>query len=121
MGVRVQRDTDVGVAHDVLQRLGVHAALRHVGAERVPAHMGRDLGHLPVVLPGKLSPDILEAPRPVRASQRHPVPAQIEEAASAVNDLCHLGHRPGGDQAAETVVHVGRHGDFPLAADGLGV
>ena len=35
VGIVSERHLDVGMAHDVLQRLGVHALVRHVGAERV--------------------------------------------------------------------------------------
>lgn len=35
MGVIVQRHGDVGVAHDVLQRLGIHTGVCHAGTERV--------------------------------------------------------------------------------------
>ena len=42
MGIGVQRDADIRVTHDILQGFGVHAALCHVGAEGMAAHMGRD-------------------------------------------------------------------------------
>ena len=35
MGVIVQRHGDIGVAHDVLQRFGIHTGVCHTGAERV--------------------------------------------------------------------------------------
>ena len=35
MGVIVQRHGDVGVAHDVLQRLGVHTGICHAGTEKL--------------------------------------------------------------------------------------
>ena len=46
MGVSIQRDSDVAVSHNVLQRLGIHAGFGHIGAECVSAHVGRDFGHL---------------------------------------------------------------------------
>ena len=36
MGVVVQRHGDIGVAHDVLQRFGIHTGVCHAGTERVP-------------------------------------------------------------------------------------
>ena len=50
MGVVVQRHGDVGVAHDVLQRLGIHTGVCHTGTERVPERMGGDIGQLLLVL-----------------------------------------------------------------------
>lgn len=37
--ISVQRDTDIAVPHDILQRFGVHARLRHIGTERMSADM----------------------------------------------------------------------------------
>ena len=50
MGVIVQRHGDVGVAHDVLQRLGVHTGVCHAGTERVPEGVRGDVGQLLLVL-----------------------------------------------------------------------
>ena len=46
MGIGVQRDADIRVIHDILQGLGVHAALCHVGTEGMAAHMRRDFRKL---------------------------------------------------------------------------
>ena len=50
MGVVVQRHGDVGVAHDVLQRLGIHTGVCHTGTERVPEGVGGDVGQRLLVL-----------------------------------------------------------------------
>ena len=42
--IGIKRDADIGMAHYHLKRLRIHAALRHIGTERVSANMGRDLG-----------------------------------------------------------------------------
>ena len=47
--VGVQRHADIAVSHDILQRLGIHSGLCHVGAESVPTHMGCDLRQLHTV------------------------------------------------------------------------
>ena len=44
MGVIVQRHGDVGVAHDVLQSLGIHTGVGHPGTERVPEGVWGDAG-----------------------------------------------------------------------------
>ena len=54
MGVGVQRNADVAVAHDVLQRFGIHPVLSRPGAEHMPADMGRDLRQLHRQGPGIL-------------------------------------------------------------------
>lgn len=46
MRVGVQRHPDIAVPHKVLERLWVHARLRHVAAVGVSADMGRDVRHL---------------------------------------------------------------------------
>ena len=50
MGVIVQRHGDIGVAHDVLQRFGVHTGVCHAGTERVPEGVRGDVGQLLLVL-----------------------------------------------------------------------
>ena len=58
MGVIVQRHYNVGVSHDVLQCLGVHARVYHSGTECMPHgvrrhHIGQRLLVALVVLLGK--------------------------------------------------------------------
>ena len=50
MGVIVQCHGDVGVAHDVLQRFGVHTGVCHAGTERVPEGVRGDVGQRLLVL-----------------------------------------------------------------------
>ena len=47
MGVVVQRHGDVGVAHDVLQRFGIHTGVCHTGTERVPLWHNKDKSENP--------------------------------------------------------------------------
>lgn len=46
MGIGVQRDADIRVTHDILQGFGIHAALCHIGAESMAAHMRGDFRKL---------------------------------------------------------------------------
>ena len=39
MGVNIQRHADVRMAHDILQRLGIHPGFGHIRAESVPAFL----------------------------------------------------------------------------------
>lgn len=84
MGVRVQRDTDVGMAHEILQRLGIRAGFSHGRTKRVSAYMGRHLRHRFRMHLDELIPDAPEAVGPVLAGQRHPVPVYEHKPALAV-------------------------------------
>ena len=44
MGVHIQGNACVRVAHQILQILNVHACVGIVGAKGMPEHMGRDVG-----------------------------------------------------------------------------
>ncbi len=48
MGVIVQRHGNIGVAHDILQCLGVHSSVSHTGAEGVPIEYNKDKSENPV-------------------------------------------------------------------------
>ena len=119
MGVIVQRHGDVGVAHDVLQRLGIHTGVCHAGTERVPEGVRGDVGQLLlvllVVLPHKAPNHVVI----VHAHFRHPVPFEKQEVGVPV-------HRDGGflspifQHPLQRPVDRLTHGDFPIAALGLG-
>lgn len=49
MGVVVQRHGDVCVAHDVLQRLGIHTGVCPTGTERVPLRYNKDKSENPIL------------------------------------------------------------------------
>ena len=119
MGVVVQRHGDVGVAHDVLQRLGIHTSVCHTGTERVPEGVRGDVGQLLLVLLVVL---LHKAPNHVvivHAHFRHPVPFEEQEVCVAV-------HRDGGFLAPvlqhplKRLIDRLTHRDFPVAALGLG-
>ena len=44
VSVDIQRYLRIRVTHQVLQILDVHSGVRHIGAEGMPQHMGRDGG-----------------------------------------------------------------------------
>ena len=119
MGVIVQRHSDIGVAHDVLQRLGIHTGVCHTGTERVPEGVGGDVGQLLLVLLVVLLHKVFEHTVIIEAHFRHPVTSEKQEVGIAV-------HRDGG--FLPPVLHyplqrpVDRltHGDFPIAVFGLG-
>ena len=67
MGVGIQRNPDVAVAHNVLQRLGIHAGFGHIGAEGVSAYMWCDFGHLHLVNAVILVANVLKILHPMYA------------------------------------------------------
>lgn len=66
MRVGVQGNTNIAVSHDIRKGLGVHTGLRHIGAERVSANMGRDLRYLHFVDFVVLLADALEILLPLK-------------------------------------------------------
>ena len=83
--VGVQRHADIAVSHDILQRLGVHTGLSHVGAESVPTHMGRDLGQLHTIGLVVLGNHMLHVLLPMERHHWHIVLVQTEEPCMAVD------------------------------------
>ena len=71
--ISVHCNTDVGMSHQVLQRLRVHAALCHVGAKCVPANMRCDFGKLRLISPIILLQRIVKILFPVKRYFRFPV------------------------------------------------
>ena len=55
MGIHIQRDGNIGMPHEVLQRFNVDAPVRHVGAEGMVEGVERDarqgsIGVQPIIL-----------------------------------------------------------------------
>ena len=89
MGVIVQRHGDVGVAHDVLQRLGIHTGVCHTGTERVPEGVRGDVGQRLLVLLVVLFHRAPNHVVIVHAHFRRPVPFEKQKVGVSV-------HRDGG-------------------------
>ena len=119
MGVVVQRHGDIGVAHDVLQRLGIHTGVCHTGTERVPEGVRGDVGQLLLVLLVVLLHKALNHGIVIGPHPRRPVLFEKQEVGVPVH--CNGGFLP-------PVLHytlqrpIDRltHGDFPVAVLGLG-
>ena len=106
--------------HQVLERLGVHARLRHVAAVGMAADMGRDVRHLhPVDIVVPLD-HVVEAVFPMHRHQRVAVLIREKEAAVPVNHPFNLWRLPVLDNPAETLRHVLRHGQLPCPRIRLG-
>ena len=91
------------MAHEVLQRLGVHTALCHVGTKCVPANVRGDFGHLHLIDAVVLLADVLEVMLPMKRHHRLAVLIQIQKAAPSANHRLGFGPWPAGDNALEAL------------------
>lgn len=86
VGVVPERHLDVLMAHDVLQRLRVHARLRHFRAERVAQRVRcHALGKLHVPALRALAPQPPEHPVVITADPRQSVPVEEDEARAPID------------------------------------
>ena len=85
MGVVVQRHGDVGVAHDVLQRFGIHTGVCHTGAERVSEGVRGDVGQLFLVMLVVLFHKVFKHTIVIKAHLRHPLTGKKQEVCVAVH------------------------------------
>lgn len=120
MGVSVEGNADIRMAHDVLQGLGVHAGFCHVGTEGMPAHMGRHLGHGDAVDPVVLLHNMLQILLPVECHHGHVVLVQEQKTRIAVYHRLPFRLTPVGNDPPETGRHILRHGNITDAAFRLG-
>ncbi len=120
VGVGVHGDADLGMAHEILQCLGIHAALGLVGAVGMAAHMGRDVGQLVLVGLVVLLHDALKVFLPVHG-HRGTVILVIEQKASvAVDGGLNIRRLPARQDPLEAGVNIVLHGEDPGACVGLG-
>lgn len=78
MRVSVQRDANVRMTHNVLQRFRI-ATVCHVGTKCMPAHMGRYIRHLHFIDLVVLLPDMLHILFPMLGNHRPPIFIQEQE------------------------------------------
>lgn len=121
MGIVAERHLDVGVAHDVLQRLGVHALHRHVGAKGVAQRVCRH--HLrqrePVALP-VLADHATEHAGVALRDPRHPPRVEKEEVPLSFDDDGFPASAPC-QHPPERLEHLVAHVDDAVAALRLGL
>ena len=121
VGIGVQRDADIRVTHDILQGFGIHAALCHVGAEGMAAHMGCDLGKLHLVNAVVFLQNMLEVMFPVEGDHGHVILVQKQETSIPIDHRLFEQLLPARDDPAEAVHHFIAHGDEPFTVLGFGV
>ena len=121
MGIGIQRDADVRMAHDILQGFRVHAALSHVGTECMAADMGRDFGKRHLVNAVVFLQDMLKVMLPVQGDHGHVVFVQKQKTSISVDHRFFQRSASVFDDPAEAGHHLVAHGDEPLAVLGFGV
>lgn len=107
--ISVHRNTDIGVSHQVLQRFRVHAALCHIGAKCMPAHMGRDFGKLNLVSPIILFQCIMKIFFPVKRHFRLPVFVQKQKACFSAYKRFDFWFWPSGNDPGKAIVDLVSH------------
>lgn len=106
--------------HQVLERLGVHARLRHVATVGMAADVGRDVRHLhPVDIVVPLD-HVVESVFPMHRHQRIAVLIREKESAVSVDHLFKSWLFPVLDNRPEALRHVLRHGQLPCPRIRLG-
>ena len=118
MRVGVHGDADVAVSHEILQRLGIHACPRHVGAVGVAADMRRDRRQLLAVDFIVSLPRVLEPMLPMHRHLRHALLVIKQEPRAAADDWFYRRCLPvlqnSGKTAADIICHEN------LARTGIG-
>ena len=120
VGVHIEGDGYIAVAHQVLQDLGAHPGQGHVGAVGVTAHVRGDLRQLVLVGAVVFLQDMLEILLPV---QGHPGKAPViieKELPHPVDDGFHLWRPPLLEDRHKAPVHLIRHGQQPGPGLGFG-
>ena len=121
MGISVERDADIAVAHQVLQRLRVHACFCLIAAVSVATNVRGDVRHLdPVDIIVALD-HMVEPVLPVHGHFRQAVLVQKQKTAAPVDHALDPGGRPVLDDGAEALLDVGRHRELAGSGVGLGL
>ena len=121
VSIGVERDADVAVAHQVLQRLRIHPGLGLIAAVSVATDVRGDVGHLnPVDIVVALD-HMVETVLPVHRHFRQAVLVQKQKAAVPVDHALDPGGRPVLDDGAEALLDVGRHRELARSGVGLGL
>lgn len=122
MGVNIQRDAHIGMSHDILQGLDVHASIRHVRAEGVPEHMGRDVRQRLVRVQLLI---FLHCPAHfilnVQGNLRAVVLIQHKKTAVPVDDHLCFHVLAAGEDILQALVNLVRHRNVAAAALGFGL
>ena len=121
MGVNIQCDAHIGMSHDILQGLDVHASVRHVCTERVPEYMGRDVRQRLVrvqllIFLHRPAHFILD----VQGNLRTVVLVQQKKTAVPVDDRLRFHALAAGEDILQASVNLVCHGNVAAAALGFG-
>jgi hypothetical protein len=120
VGVHVQGDANVAVAHQVLQGLGAHPGQGHVGAVGVTAHVRGDMRQLVLVGAVVFLQDMLKILLPV-LGYHGKAPVIIEKKLPhPVDNGFHFRRPPLPEDGHKAPVHLIRHGQQPGPGLGFG-
>ena len=116
--IHIQRDGNVAVSHQVLQRLGADPGKGHIGTVRMAADVWRDFWQLILVNRVVFFQGVAEIMLPMHGHRWIPVGVIKEEVPYAINDLLDFGRFPPFQNSRKAVMHGIRHGQHP--GSGLG-
>lgn len=120
MRIDVERNSDIAMAHQVLEGLGVHARFGHVAAVRMPADVWRDPRHLHPVDTIIFIHHGLHAVLPVKGHQRKACFVQVKESAVPFYHFLYFWFRPVLKDGLEAAVHLVCHGELARSGIRLG-
>ena len=121
MGVGIDGNADVGMPHEVLERLRVHARLGLIAAVGMAADVRGDVRHLdPVDIIVALD-HMVEPVLPVHRHFRQAVLVKKQKTAAAVDHALDPGGRPVLNDGAEALLDVCRHRELAGSGMGLGL
>ena len=122
MGVDIHGHAGIGVAHEILKALQIHAGVSHVRAEGMPQDVGRDLRQRIVgVEPTVLLCCPLHVMLHVQGDIGFIILVQKQESFIAVDDPFSLGVCSAFENILQTFEDAVRHGDEATTTFGLGL
>ena len=121
VSVSVERDADISVAHQVLQRLRIHPGLGLIAAVGMAADVRGDVRQLNPVDIVVAFDHMVETVLPVHRHFRQAVLVQKQKTAVPVDHALDPGGRPVLNDGAEALLNVGRHRKLTGSSVGLGL
>ena len=95
------------MSHKILQSLGVHTALCHIGTVSVPANVGRDLGNRLSIYAVILFPYVFEVMLPMKCIHYAAILVEVQESHLAIHNRLFSGSFTVGDDLSETASVLG--------------
>lgn len=119
MGVHIEGDGNVAVAHQVLEGLGTDPGQSHIGAVCVAADVRRNPGQLIFIDVVVFSDAIFEVMLPVQRNHWVPILIIVEEFSHSINDGFHLWRSSPLQNGHKASVHLIGHRQQPGSSLGF--